>query len=80
MRGAFAGTWLHVLAINSSLAFADFKSLQVPQLRGSINGIFSRDFRDDFDVFIINSAGDINFDITNVHRDQNELLSSIYNF
>jgi len=44
--------------------FADFKSIQVPQFRGSISGIFSRDFGDDFDVFIINSAGDINFDNT----------------
>ena len=44
--------------------FADFKSLPVPQLKGSINGIFSRDFRDDFNVFVINSAADIIFDST----------------
>ncbi|MFD0844317.1 DUF5689 domain-containing protein [Flaviramulus multivorans] len=42
--------------------FADFKSLQVPQLKGSIKGIFSRDFRDDFNVLIINSTSDIIFD------------------
>jgi len=42
--------------------FADFKSLQVPQNKGSIQGIFSRDFGDDFNVFIINSTTDINFD------------------
>ncbi|GAA4803865.1 DUF5689 domain-containing protein [Litoribaculum gwangyangense] len=42
--------------------FADFKSLQVPQLKGSIKGIFSRDFRDDFNVLIINSTSDIVFD------------------
>ncbi|WP_298238704.1 DUF5689 domain-containing protein [uncultured Algibacter sp.] len=42
--------------------FADFKSLQIPQDRGSIKGIYSRDFRDDFSVLITNSAGDISFD------------------
>lgn len=42
--------------------FADFKSLPVPQGRGSIKGIFSRDFGDDFNVFIINNINDINFD------------------
>ncbi len=44
--------------------FADFKSLPVPQLKGSIQGIFSRDFGDDFNVFIINSTADVNFDNT----------------
>lgn len=42
--------------------FADFKSLQVPQNRGSIIGIFSRDFGDDFNVFIVRSTNDISFD------------------
>ena len=41
--------------------FADFKSLQVPQLSGSITGILSRDFFDDISVFVINSAGDVDF-------------------
>ena len=36
----------------------------MPQFRGSIKGVFSRDFRDDFNVFIINSAGDVNFENT----------------
>ena len=44
--------------------FADFKSVPVPQNRGSIQGIFSRDFRDDFNVFILNTTADINFDNT----------------
>jgi len=44
--------------------FADFKSLQVPQHKGSIQGVFSRDFGDDFNVFIINSTSDVNFDNT----------------
>lgn len=41
--------------------FADFKSLIVPQNKGSVTGVFSRDFGDDFNVLIINSAADINF-------------------
>ena len=44
--------------------FADFKSLQLPQDRGSIQGIISRDFRDNFTVLIINSTADIKFDNT----------------
>lgn len=44
--------------------FADFKSAPLPQNRGSIQGIFSRDFGDDFNVFIINSPADISFDNT----------------
>jgi hypothetical protein len=42
--------------------FADFKSLLVPQGKGTVKGVFSRDFGDDFNVFIINSTSDINFD------------------
>jgi len=42
--------------------FADFKSVQLPQNKGTISGIFSRDFGDDFSVFIINSTSAINFD------------------
>lgn len=42
--------------------FADFKSLPVPQLRGSIKGIYSRDFRDDFSVLLINTREDISFE------------------
>ncbi|WP_044400635.1 DUF5689 domain-containing protein [Lacinutrix sp. Hel_I_90] len=41
--------------------FADFKSQPVPQLRGSIEGILSRDFGDDFNVIVINSTDDVNF-------------------
>jgi hypothetical protein len=41
--------------------FADFKSLQVPQKRGSITGVFTRDFGDDFNVLVINSVTDIQF-------------------
>ena len=51
------------IALQTS-TFADFKSLPVPQNSGSIQGIFSRDFGDDFNVFIINSVANINFDNT----------------
>ncbi len=39
--------------------FADFKSLPVPQGSGTMNGIFTRDFGDDFNVFVINSTADV---------------------
>ncbi|ALJ05432.1 hypothetical protein APS56_10015 [Pseudalgibacter alginicilyticus] len=42
--------------------FSDFKSLIIPNGKGNIQGVFARDFGDDFDVFIINSSADINFD------------------
>ncbi|CAH8284358.1 hypothetical protein EV196_101325 [Mariniflexile fucanivorans] len=42
--------------------FADFKSLPVPQGKGTITGIFGRDYGDDFNVIMINSLSDINFD------------------
>ncbi len=42
--------------------FADFKSLPVPQGKGTIQGIFGRDYGDDFNVLMINSTTDINFD------------------
>jgi hypothetical protein len=42
--------------------FADFKSLPVSQGKGSVKGVFGRDYGDDFNVLIINSTSDINFD------------------
>ncbi len=42
--------------------FSDFKSVIVPQGKGSITGVFSRDFGDNFNVIIINSITDVNFD------------------
>lgn len=41
--------------------FADFKSVQVAQGVGSITGIYSRDFGDDFDVLIVNNTDAISF-------------------
>jgi len=41
--------------------FADFKSLQVAQQKGTITGIYSRDFGDDFSVLVLNGTTDVNF-------------------
>ncbi|WP_282123246.1 DUF5689 domain-containing protein [Algibacter mikhailovii] len=42
--------------------FSDFKTLIVPQSKGSVTGVFSRDYRDDFNVLIINSSADVVFE------------------
>ena len=41
--------------------FADFKGAQLPQGKGSVQGVYSRDFGDDFSVLILNGTEDINF-------------------
>ncbi|WP_290698565.1 DUF5689 domain-containing protein [Lacinutrix sp.] len=41
--------------------FADFKGAQLPQGRGAISGIYSRDFGDDFSVLTVNTVDDIDF-------------------
>ncbi|MCK5401396.1 MAG: choice-of-anchor J domain-containing protein [Flavobacteriaceae bacterium] len=51
------------IALQTS-TFSDFKSLQVPQNKGTIQAIFTRDFGDDNNVLVINSAADIVFDNT----------------
>lgn len=48
--------------IMQTSTFSDFKTLIVPQGQGRVTGVFSRDFRDDFNVLIANSSIDINFD------------------
>ena len=48
--------------IMQTSTFSDFKTLIVPQGQGSVSGVFSRDFRDKFNVLVINSSVDINFD------------------
>ncbi|MBJ6367575.1 DUF5689 domain-containing protein [Snuella sedimenti] len=48
------------IALQTS-TFSDFKSLQVPQLKGTVKGIFARDFSDEQNVLIVNSIADINF-------------------
>ena len=45
--------------------FADFKGAQLPQGKGTISGVYSRDFGDDFSVMIVNSINDINFNDPN---------------
>jgi hypothetical protein len=50
-----------VSIIMQTSTFADFKSLIVPQGQGHITGVFSRDFGDDFNVIIPNSAVDVDF-------------------
>ncbi len=47
-----------------SSTFADFKSIRVNQNKGNIQGVFSRDFRDDFNVLLINTLSDVMFDST----------------
>ncbi len=44
-------------------SFSNFKSLVVPKHKGSIQGIFSRDYRDNFNVLILNRSSDIIFDL-----------------
>ncbi|MBC8755171.1 choice-of-anchor J domain-containing protein [Kordia sp. YSTF-M3] len=41
--------------------FADFKSLTIDENKGTIQGIFTRDFGDDTNVLVINTLADINF-------------------
>tara|TARA_R110002012_G_scaffold305194_1_gene509219 strand:- start:1118 stop:2530 length:1413 start_codon:yes stop_codon:yes gene_type:complete len=41
--------------------FADFKGAQLPQGKGSVKGVYSRDFGDDFSVLILNTVADISF-------------------
>lgn len=48
--------------ILSTSTFADFKSLLLPANRGSIDGILTRDFFDDFYTIYLNTPEGINFD------------------
>lgn len=62
--------------IMQTSTFSDFKSLIVPQGKGSITGVYSRDFRDDFNVLILNSSADINFE-SNERCDPMEITCGI---
>ncbi|WP_299556749.1 DUF5689 domain-containing protein [Seonamhaeicola sp.] len=53
-----------VQVIMQTSTFSDFKSLPVPPGKGSIVGILSRDFRDDFNVILPGNLADVNFDST----------------
>ena len=48
--------------IMQTSTFSDFKSLIVPQGKGTVTGVFSRDFRDNFNVLVINSSAAVQFD------------------
>lgn len=48
------------IALQTS-TFADFKSLTIDENKGTIQGVFTRDFGDDANVLVINTLADINF-------------------
>lgn len=49
-----------IIALQTS-TFADFKSLTIDENKGTIQGIFTRDFGDDNNVLVINTLADVNF-------------------
>lgn len=51
-----------VSIIMQTSTFSDFKSVLVSEGKGTITGIFSRDFRDKFSVLIVNSTTDVVLD------------------
>ncbi len=51
-----------VSIIMQTSTFSDFKSVIVPQGKGTVTGVFSRDFRDNFNVLIVNSTTDVVLD------------------
>ncbi len=53
-----------VQIIMQTSTFSDFKTLLVPDGNGSVTGIYSRDFRDNFSVILPKSASDVNFENT----------------
>lgn len=55
--GADANLW--------TSSFADFKALQLPRGRGSVNAVLTRDFFDDVYVLYVNTPEDFNFDDPN---------------
>lgn len=48
------------IALQTS-TFADFKSLTIDEDKGSIQGVFTRDFGDDTNVLVINTLADVDF-------------------
>lgn len=48
--------------ILSTSTFSDFKGVRIPENRGSIEGVLTRDFFDDFYTLVINTPENINFD------------------
>ncbi|SFC93256.1 DUF5689 domain-containing protein [Algibacter pectinivorans] len=62
--------------IMQTSTFSDFKSLIVPQGKGSVTGVFSRDFRDNFNVLVINTSADVTFE-SNERCDPMELTCGL---
>lgn len=60
-----------IISLQTS-TFADFKSLTVDENKGTIQGVFTRDFGDDANVLVINTLADVNFTDT-VRCDPNVL-------
>ncbi|WP_131474415.1 DUF5689 domain-containing protein [Neotamlana nanhaiensis] len=54
-----------ISTILQTSTFSDFNALVVPQGKGSITGILSRDYGDDFNVLVINSSEAVNFENSN---------------
>lgn len=46
----------------STSTFSDFRSLLLPQSSGSIDGVLTRNYYDDFYIVVINTPEDLNFD------------------
>lgn len=59
--------------IFSTSTFADFKSLELPSGRGSIQGVLTRDFFGEVFNFVINTPEEINFDASVERCDPIEL-------
>lgn len=59
--------------ILSTSTYSDFKSLLLPQSTGSIEGVLTRNFYDDFYIIIVNSPEDLNFE--GEHRCDQEYLN-----
>ncbi len=53
-----------IQVIMQTSTFSDFKSLLVPQGKGTVTGILSRDFRDEFNVILPLSSTGVNLDST----------------
>lgn len=49
-----------IISLQTS-TFADFKSLTVNENKGTIQGVFTRDFGDDSNVLVVNTLADVNF-------------------
>ena len=49
-------------AMLSTSTYADFRSLLLPQSSGSLSGVLTRDFYDDFFIIVLNTPEDLSFE------------------